>query len=204
MQSQLPLRVSDLRRGLAGRDPTILAANTGTIYQYTGREQQGEFTLHVWDKPATLSWPDLITRDGVTTETLRDDLQALVLYYFTTADGTPEAGRRISFSELPGGKFYNQAFQGYSGDELAKHFGQDLAAFERAALSCQGKPVTFADCAYAFRALPRLELLVTYWQGDEDFRASMQVLFDASASHYLPTDVCAVLGGTLARRLIRA
>jgi hypothetical protein len=40
-----------------------------------------------------------------------------------------------------------------------------------------------------------------YWQGDEDFDASCQVLFDASARHYLPTDAYAILGSTLTRML---
>jgi len=46
-------------------------------------------------------------------------------------------------------------------------------------------------------------LLAVYWQGDEDFPSTCQVLFDASASHYLPTDAYAILGSTLTRRLIK-
>ncbi len=32
-------------------------------------------------------------------------------------------------------------------------------------------------------------MAVNYWCGDEDFPSSCKILFDSSASHYLPTDV---------------
>jgi hypothetical protein len=52
--------------------------------------------------------------------------------------------------------------------------------------------------------LPRLSLLAAYWAGDEDFPASMRVLFDAAAEHHLPMDVCAIAGGMLTRRILKA
>jgi hypothetical protein len=132
----------------------------------------------------------------------------LLLYYFHTADGAPLARQWVSFSELPDGRFYNHAYQGYSGGELARTFGHDLQAFQTAALSQGGEALppgihgmAGAD-AYRFWALPRVPLLAVAWPGDEDFASTYQILFDAAASHYLPTDVCALLGGTLARRLI--
>jgi hypothetical protein len=46
--------------------------------------------------------------------------------------------------------------------------------------------------------------MLTYWLGDEDFPSSCKVLFDESASHYLPIDACAILGGMLTRKIIAA
>jgi hypothetical protein len=40
-----------------------------------------------------------------------------------------------------------------------------------------------------------------YYAGDEDFPATANVLFDASASHYLPTDALGGVGSTLVDRL---
>jgi hypothetical protein len=51
--------------------------------------------------------------------------------------------------------------------------------------------------------LPRLSILVAYWSGDEDFPTSVQVLFESSTPHYLPTDVCAYLGSSLTRMLLK-
>jgi len=134
---------------------------------------------------------------------LADGAGAL-LYYFSLADGCRLAHTWISFADLPDGRFYNQAFQGYTGKELAQAFQNDLAAFERAAVSLNGERVALGGAAFAFQALPRAPLCAVYWPGDEDFPASAQALFDAAASHYLTTDAYAILGSTLTRRLIAA
>jgi hypothetical protein len=133
----------------------------------------------------------------------------MVLYYFNTCDGTPMAASWIAFSELTDGRFYNQAFQGYTGRELVKAFGNDLEAFERAARNAGGEkrfPMAGAplgDAAFAYQALPRVPLLVVYWLGDEDFPPNSQILFDAAVSHHMPTDACAILGSSLTRRLLK-
>jgi hypothetical protein len=128
----------------------------------------------------------------------------MLAYYFYTADGTPPSGTWISFSELPDGKFYTAAFQGYTGNELAKAFGNDLPTFEAAAKKLGGRKETFADVAYAFRALPQVSLLAAGWAGDEDFPPSYRILFDAHSGHQTTADACAILGSTLTRRLIKS
>jgi hypothetical protein len=43
--------------------------------------------------------------------------------------------------------------------------------------------------------------MVTYWLGEEEFPSSAKILFDATATHYLPIDVCAILGSMLVSRI---
>ncbi len=127
-----------------------------------------------------------------------------MLYYFAIADGFPLSGEWISFADLPDGRFYNQAFHGYTGKELAQSFQNDRFSFERAALGLNGDRQPLGDAGFAFQALPRVSLCVVFWQGDEEFASSAQILFDAAASHYLTTDAYAILGSTLTHRLIAA
>jgi hypothetical protein len=194
----LGARMTELRARLEGIPPADLAARTGSEFA------SQEFRLLLWGQPICLTFPGFIALDAATRQELRPDQQILLLYYYATADGRPETGQWVSFADLPDGRFYNQAFQGYTGHELARAFGPDQAAFETAASSLDGRPYPLGEAAFIFRALPRLALLVSYWQGDEDFSPSCQILFDATASHYLPTDVCAILGSSLTRRLIKA
>jgi hypothetical protein len=130
--------------------------------------------------------------------------QALLIYHLAMTDGAPAAWKFMAFSELPDGKFYAQAFQGYTGEELRRHFADDHLRFDRAALRVGGKHYPLGDAAYDFQLLPRVALLVVYWRGDEEFPPSYQVLFDAAAAHHLPTDCCAIAGSMLTRRLIAA
>jgi len=69
---------------------------------------------------------------------------------------------------------------------------------ERAALKQGGKSYPLGDASFSFQFLPRMSLLAVFWAGDDELPASYQVLFDASASHQLPTDACAIAGSMLA------
>ena len=172
----------------------------------TGAELEGEaLVFHYWDRHVSVTWPGLEAMYLPELEACSVFDQGMLLYYLHTADGIELADRWISFRELPDGAFYNQAFQGYSGDKLARTFGDDPQDFDRAAHACDGWQLTaLAPHAHAFLPLPRLRLAAALWPGDEDFPARASVLFDAAAHHYMITDGLALLGAGLAGRLIRA
>lgn len=187
--------------------PEELAERTGATLLNDAAEGTF-FTLRFWGQEVTLSYPDWQIRAGQTRQALSPPNQALLLYYFITADGTNEPARWISFAELPDGRFYNQAFQGYTGAELARGYQDDPAGFVAAAVHHGGQrlapdPYTPGDLAFRFQVLPKLAVLVVYWSGDEDFSTSVQVLFESCTPHYLPTDVCAYLGSSLTRMLLK-
>jgi hypothetical protein len=109
----------------------------------------------------------------------------------------------IAFNQIPGGMFYAQAFQGYSGDELVKAFGNDSDVFMRVNEKLGGRREFFGNLAYSYQVLPRVPIMVVCWLGDEDFPPSYRMLFDANAHHHLVTDAYAILGSNLTRRLIK-
>jgi hypothetical protein len=128
----------------------------------------------------------------------------MLLYYLVTADGAPMSDRWISFRELPDGAFYHQAFQGYSGNVIARTFSDEMEAFDRAARELKGAAIpALAPLAFAFQPLPRVRIACALWPGDDEFPTRASVLFDAAASHYMPTDGLALLGAGLARRLMK-
>jgi hypothetical protein len=197
----LESRAGELRASLEAIPAEVLAERTGSVYSSIG-PRRGEFRLSLFDSPLVGTYPDLTFFTPIG-DKLPAFQQALLLYYFVTADGTPLTGKWVSFADLPGGRMYNHAFQGYSGDELVKVFGRDLQAFKTACLALDGQPVGIGDASFSFSALPRAPLLLTYWLGDEDFPSSCKVLFDSSATHYLPIDGCAILGSLLTSRIIK-
>jgi hypothetical protein len=194
-------RIHELTEALQDVEPHRLADLYGAQFEPTD-EGGGQFYLALWGREISISYPEFTPRLVKEGKEVSPMDQALLLYYLTSADGTPLSERWISFADLPDGRFYNRAFQGYTGDELARAFKNDIRAFEGAALLAGGKPFALGDAAFTFQALPRVPLLAVFWLGDEDFSSTCQVLFNASASHYLPTDAYAILGSTLTRRLI--
>jgi hypothetical protein len=130
-------------------------------------------------------------------------LQILFLHYLLTADGRPVSGEWVSFRELPDGLFYQQAFRQRSLLPLEGKFGHNQPAFERAATALGGEKLDLADSGFRFDALPRVPLAALLWTGDEEFPPAVQILFDASAGGYLPTEDLAMVGGMLSGSLLR-
>ena len=200
--SQLAGRVDELRSTLRFQDPSLVAARSGSSWLTVG-PGRGELHITLFDKACILCWPEFKGCNDKD-DHLPDFQLAMLLYYLLTADGTPLTGKWVSFADLPDGRMYNAAFQGYSGNEVVKTFGFGLDRFKSACLKAGGKSIEVGSASFIFQALPRVPLMLTYWLGDEDFPSSCKVLFDESASHYLPIDACAILGSTLTGRVIKS
>ena len=206
LEERFAQRLDELRTLLAFSDPEAIARMSGAVYTPGDAllTPDDRLNLALWSAPISITCSEWVAYPEAENQPLSAFDQALILYYLTTADGTSLTGEWIAFSDLPDGRFYNQAFQGYTGKQLARLFQDDRVAFEQAAQALGGIRQPLGDASFAFQALPRVPLLAVYWQGDEDFPSTCQVLFDAAASHYLPTDAYAILGSTLTRRLIKA
>jgi hypothetical protein len=129
-------RVNELKEDLSQKKPSYLAAATSAEFRPRDSDK-GEFSLLLWGNEVYLSYPGFSAQDQRTGNHLSQ---------MDTSDGTAKTGRWISFSELPDGKFYNQAFQGYTGQRLARSFRDDMATFEYAATSL-GFPLLSRFCS---------------------------------------------------------
>jgi hypothetical protein len=129
---------------------------------------------------------------------------SLILTYLQTADGAPSADRWISFRELPNGAFYHRAFQGYAPDRLSKQWELALDGFVRACRNLGATRLDIGDAGFVLQVLPRIDIAVIYWLGDEDFPSRSSLLFDANASHYMVTDGLAILGSQLVSKILAA
>jgi hypothetical protein len=196
-------RADEMRHELRRRDPFDLARRTGTMYTPSG-DMEGDFKFVFWNREVVVRFPDFIALEAESREELNNFDLTMLLYYFHLSDGTPQAGKWIAFTELPDGKFYTQAYSGYTGGELSRAFGNDDGAYIHAAESLGGRREFFGNIAFSYQVLPKVAIMVVCWLGDEDFPASYTVLFDASAGHHLTTDGCAILGSTLTKMLVKA
>jgi hypothetical protein len=184
---------------LSRRDPDMLTRCGGCR-----RDADGNLHLAMLGKEYLVAIPGFQVRaagDGKETSSF---FSSLILTYLANADGTPPSGTWIGFRDLPDGMFYVQAFQGYSGGRLVRELAGGLEVFRRAAQTLGGRPFGLGSAAYAFDVLPQVRLALVYWEGDEEFPAQAQVLFDAASTRYLPTDGLAILGSQLVGQVIKA
>lgn len=195
---------SSMLRTLAEQKKLISSVAPAELADRAGADLRGEkLFLDFWSRPVTVELKQLtVTSADGEPCSLFDT--AMITYYLAQSDGWPCQDHWIGFRDLPNGVFYNQAFQGYSGDLLANACGNNPANFDRAAKLMHADPIpAIAPHAWAFQAFPRLRLAAVLWPGDEDFPARAAILFDAACAHYMVTDGLALLGAGLARRLLR-
>ena len=198
-QESMLRRLEELHSDLHTRRPEIIAARCGGTYR------DGSILLEYWGRAISIPWNSLAPLFVEENKPCSVFDSAMLIYYLHTARGTDLADRWIAFREIPGGAFYHQAFQGYSGDRVARRFGEQTDDFERAAQKLDGwRLPALAPYAYAFQPLPRIRLAAALWPGDEDFAARASILFDASVDSYLTIDGLALIGAGLAGRLLRA
>lgn len=191
-------RIDELRDAIRSCDLRQLADRTG------GKFDADRMSFRYWLDMVEVRWPEIHAFTIENGEPLSTFDQAMLTYYLHEADGARMADRWIGFRELPGGAFYNQAFEGYSGRLIAQGFGENPQGLESVADRLDGTRLSqLAPQAFSFLPLPRIRLAIALWPGDEDFAARASVLFDAASSHYMTTDGLALLGAGLARRLLR-
>lgn len=198
---QFMRRSAELRAELKMLDPETVAKNSFSEILFN-QEGEKKLVLQYWNDQFECAIPEYnFDKSGKSQHASGFD-QMMLLYYLATADGSPETGKFISFSELPNGRFYNQAYQSYTSQPLLKNFGESIKLFNRAAKALGGSEYPLGNSAFIFRVFARVKILCVLWLGDEDFASSYRILFDSSAPHYLPTDAYAILGSRLTRNLI--
>ena len=195
-------RVGEIREKLKEQNPDQLAAKTGAIY--TPFDSGGEFKLPFWSRDVLISFPEFTGKFVDTGDEVNTFDLTMLAYYFDVSDGAPMSGEWIAFNQIPGGLFYAQAFQGYSGNELAKVFVNDSDAFIAANEKLGGRREFFGNVAFSYQILPRVPIMVVCWLGDEDFPPSYRMLFHSKPPPPAETDPYANLGINLTRRLIKA
>lgn len=145
---------------------------------------------------------DSLNKSGKVEKIDSEILQVLLAHY---AKSVPVEllGRLVKFAGLPGGPAYEKAFLKRAVQPVAEAFGDKPKKLVECGRSLGGRILPFGDCSMEFSALPHVPLTVIVWQQNE-FAAEASILFDESASHYLPTEDLAVLGELMSARLLRA
>ena len=184
-------------------DPWLVALRSDTRYTSLS-DASSQIEVRFWGKDYMVRYPEISVEEVETGQEPPIAIKILVLHYLINADGAPLADAWIAFRELPDGRVYDAAFRQRANLRLAQAFGSDLDGFVAAAEALGGTRLTYGDASFLFPMFPRLRLAAVLYLADEEFPASANVLFDAAASHYLPTEDLAVLGGMLAGRLIKA
>ncbi len=179
-----------------GLSPLVAAAKAGCDFR------DGAFRLRLFDQTFLVSHPQGQVSEERGGERPRPVLEMMLLHYLVTADGAAQTGQWIAYRHLPGASLFATRFVGMAISPLVAGFGDDIEGFRRAAQALGGESMgRTGDASFRFLALPRIPMAATLYLGDEEVTPSVNILFDGSAHHYLPTEDLSYLGSHLSRSL---
>lgn len=140
----------------------------------------------------------VVRADGAYMDGQKVDFMGAILIarYLLQAGREPVGRKWLPYRDLKdGGRFYSfikaniedKIAQGFSGKRSL--LGERLSALG----AVQAASGVAGDVALVVHPLPKLPVLCLFWDSDEEFPASFQFLFDASASSYLDLESLAVV-----------
>ena len=157
----------------------------------------GKVRIPLLGRTLELQPPDF---DGIVVETGKPPKPAerlLALHYLACDVPVAAENRWITFREFPGGAFYWQPFLARSVNPLIEAIGNDLdllrERLERFAANIEDGPADTVSARIV--AIGRIEVLLVYRAGDEEFPPSADLLYDACARRVYGAEDAAVLGG---------
>jgi len=108
----------------------------------------------------------------------------------------------ISFREMDSGMFYWEAFLSRSIRPLVKRMGNDLELLKGNLNRFDWQPVQLGDLGARIHVIGKVYVTLIYRQGDEEFPASADLLFEPGIKRIFVTEDTAVLAGRICLGLL--
>ena len=128
----------------------------------------------------------------------------LMSIYHLFCYSKPDAGNSgsfVPFRQVKGASPFAPAFERTVAEELAKPFDGHLEALRRACEALKGEPVRQGDAGYILRAFDCMPVMMVFWDGDDEFPAQANLLFDANITDFTHEETVCCVAGDLMRRL---
>ncbi len=190
------------QKNLRALAPQQVASRSGAKLADTSGGQ--EFRIRILDRDYRIPLPECLVYDVATGKEAGVSPTLVGLHYLITADGRPPRREWVPWRAIPGAAVYEAAFRRRSSDIILGAFARDPDGLRKASEIIGAQPLEMGDVSFSFSALPRLPMACVLWAGDEEQEAELNVLFDAVAPHYLPTEDLAALSTMVALSLVQA
>jgi hypothetical protein len=193
---------------IAARKIAIKLLSNETFDVILGRSgfepaNEGSFRIPFLNRVYQVGYPDFEFEDlSGTAQEIPIQEQILILHYMSAASPRRLSGNWVSYREIPGAAFYFSAFVKRAIDPLKRVFGPNIPALSEAARQLNGTSIEPGDAGFEFNVLPNVPLQLILYEGDDEFPAEANILFDQTVGVILSPEDIAWLAGMLVYRLI--
>ncbi len=185
--------IVNLRKKVAGEDLCALAARAG------GRCENGEAVVRFLDTEYSIGKTEVRALSGPAPSVW---VKIFLYIYLTRAAETRPSGEWVAFRELPNTTSKAKSFEACA-DKIADHFSMRAQKLDEAAKNLGAQATAFGSADFAWRidALPKVALILLYWEGTEEFGARAAMLVDKKILDYLDQEASVFLAEALSNRL---
>lgn len=162
-------------------DPKEAAQRLNILYDALNQKFQLRFMGHLYE----VDYPEfdvrVLDKENAQKDLLMNSLPAktFILRYLLEGQYIQSSGRFMTFREVPTyGELYIQPFTGRCIKRLTYGFGYKLKAFSQAMEQIPGaEKISMGDVAYEFELVNGYRMRFIFWEGDEEFPPSAQILY---------------------------
>ncbi len=128
----------------------------------------------------------------------------VLAWYLIHAGRGENAGRFVPYRELPGGADFARNLSQTVEARLAGGFSGRLDDLKAAADELNAGPAEIEsrpDLALTVPALPKVPLMLTFYDADEEFPAEVKIFYDLTATNFLDLECLAAMAFILVKEL---
>lgn len=162
-------------------DPEEAAQRLNILYDAIAKKFQFRFMGHLYEADYPEFDVRVLDKEDAGKDLLMNSLPAktFLLRYLLKGQYIQSSGRFMTFREVPTyGELYIQPFTGRCIKRLTYGFGYKLKAFSEAMEQIPGAVrISMGDVAYEFELVNGYRMRFIFWEGDEEFPPSAQILY---------------------------
>ena len=115
-----------------------------------------------------------------------------------------DSDRKVPFREIREAAVFEVAYNRMALEPLKDAFQGKAGELIKAGIKIGGKDEGFGDASVTLQAFPTISLTYVFWDGDEEFPAAANILFDNRIAQWTHPESVPVLAETGTKRLIEA
>lgn len=143
---------------------------------------------------------DMFYEDGGEMD-VEDKLLIMHHFYFSKPSAFL-AGEMVPFREIHEAAHFEPAYEKETLLPSAEYFAGKPELFLQRAKELGGRIEKFGDASVTLSATPTIPLTYIFWDGDEEFPASMNILFDKNITQFIHAESVPAIAGAGAKLLM--
>ncbi len=149
------------------------------------KEQDGTLLLPYLGKIYAIQLSDgrIVPPEGASLS-LYDEMN-IYTHLWYVKDEARLTGQWVPFEQLQNASVFGPAFRQGNLQPFAATFTGHLDKLRTALESLGGTPLSIGDVGYQLDIFPSIPMRVIFWEGDDEFPAQVNLLFDRSATDFI-------------------